>query len=107
MKNLFDDIPKVLKEELFDTLLQTPCIKVERIVSKGHSTPAGLWYDQDDNEWVILLKGSAGLRFEGREDVIVLNPGDYLNIARRQRHRVEWTDPNHETVWLAIHYKEP
>jgi cupin 2 domain-containing protein len=106
MKNIFDDIPQVLKEEIFDTILQTPGIKVERIVSKGHSTPAGLWYDQDDNEWVILLKGSAGLRFEGREDVVVLNPGDYLNIARRQRHRVEWTDPNHETVWLAIHYKD-
>ncbi|MFZ1981761.1 MAG: cupin domain-containing protein [Smithella sp.] len=118
MKNLFADIPANLpgnlpnnlpdnfKNELFDTLVQTPCFRVERIVSRGHCTPGGLWYDQDENEWVILLKGSAGLRFEDQEGIFVLNPGDYLQIDRHQRHRVEWTDPQQETVWLAVHYKD-
>jgi len=109
MKNLFADIPENLpdniKDELFDTLVQTPCFRVERIVSRGHCSPPGFWYDQDENEWVILLKGSAGLRFEAQEGILVLNPGDYLHIDRRLRHRVEWTDPKQETVWLAVYYK--
>jgi cupin 2 domain-containing protein len=113
MKNLFADIPDNLKnnipdnikDELFDTLVQTLCFRVERIVSNGHCTPLGFWFDQDENEWVILLKGSAGLRFEDQEGILVLNPGDYLHIDRRRRHRVEWTDPQQETVWLAVHYK--
>jgi len=78
---------------------------VERIVSHGHCSPDGFWYDQDENEWVILLKGSAGLRFEDQDSVLVLNPGDYLHINGHQRHRVEWTDPKQETIWLAVYYK--
>jgi cupin 2 domain-containing protein len=103
--NLPDHLPDHLKDELFDTLLQTPAFHLERIVSRDHCSPPGFWYDQDENEWVILLKGSAGLRFEGQEGIFVLNPGDYLHIDRHQRHRVEWTDPQQETVWLAVHYK--
>lgn len=104
MKNLFADIPEDLKDELIETILQTSGLRVERIVSRGHCSPAGFWYDQADNEWVILLKGSAGLRFDGQEDAIVLNPGDYLHIAKRLKHRIEWTDPERETIWLAVHY---
>ncbi|MGD0278851.1 MAG: cupin domain-containing protein [Smithella sp.] len=106
MKNLFADIPENLKEELLQTLLQTPCFHMEKIVSNGHCSPDGFWYDQDENEWVILLKGSAGLRFDGQKDVVVLKPGDYLHIDRHQKHRVEWTDPLRQTVWLAVHYKD-
>ncbi|MGP8154584.1 MAG: cupin domain-containing protein [Smithella sp.] len=106
MKNLFADIPENLKDELFQTLLQTHCFYLERIVSNGHCSPDGFWYDQDENEWVIILKGSAGLRFDGQQGVLVLNPGDYVHINRHQRHRVEWTDPQQETIWLAVHYKD-
>ena len=105
MKNLFADIPENLKNELFQTILQTPGFRVERIVSHGHCSPDGFWYDQDENEWVILLKGSAGLRFEDQDSVLVLNTGDYLHINGHQRHRVEWTDPKQETIWLAVYYK--
>jgi len=80
-------------------------VKVERIVSLGHSSPDNEWYDQEENEWVILVKGSAGLLFEGNEEVNVLESGDYINIPSHTRHRVEWTDPDTETVWLVIHYK--
>jgi len=103
--NLKDNLPDHLKNELFDTLLQTHDFRLERIVSRGHCSPPGFWYDQDENEWVILLKGSAGLRFEDQEGIVVFNPGDYLHIDRHRRHRVEWTDPQQETVWLAVHYK--
>ncbi len=104
MKNLFTDIPENLKDEVVETILRTPGFCVERIVSRGHCSPAGFWYDQDGDEWVILLKGRAGLRFEDRADIIALAPGDHLRIDRHRRHRVEWTAPEQETIWLAIHY---
>ena len=103
-KNLFADIPRNLSDELIETLLQTSSFRIERIVSNGHCSPVGFWYDQDDNEWVILLKGSAGLRFEYNDDSIILNPGDYIHIDKHERHRVEWTDAKQETVWLAVYY---
>jgi len=105
MRNLFADIPGDLREELVETLLDASGLRVERIVSRGHRSPAGFWYDQDEKEWVVLLKGSAGLRFEGREDLIVLRPGDSVHIDRRRRHRVEWTDAAQDTIWLAVYYR--
>ena len=105
MKNLFADIPKDLSDELFETLLQTSCFRIERIVSRGHCSPKGFWFDQDDNEWVILLKGRAVLHFEDQSENITMNPGNYINIEKHRRHRVEWTDPEQETVWLAVHYE--
>lgn len=104
MKNLFADIPENLPDELMETILQAAGFRVERIVSRGHSSPVDFWYDQDDNEWVILLKGSAGLLLDGQKDALVLKPGDYLHIDRHVRHRVEWTAPDEDTVWLAVHY---
>ena len=103
--NIFKNIPDHIPEELFQEILKTEDIKVERIVSKGHSSADGYWYDQEENEWVILLKGSAGLLFEGHEKVVVLRPGDYINIPSHTKHRVEWTDPDMVTVWLAFYYK--
>lgn len=105
VKNIFTDIPENLRNELIEPLLQTANARMERIISKGHCSPIGFWYDQDDNEWVILLQGSAGLRFEEGKKLVVLNPGDYFHIDRHQKHRVEWTDPDKETIWLALHYR--
>ena len=105
MKNLFADIPENLKNELIETVLHASNFRMERIVSQGHCSPEGFWYNQDENEWVILLKGSAGICFEGKEELIVLYPGDYIQIPQHLKHRVEWTDADQETVWLAVHYK--
>ncbi len=93
-----------LKEELIEVLLETRAIKIERIVSKGHASPPGFWYDQKKDEFVMLLEGSAGLLFEGRDGLTVLKPGDYLSIPAHARHRVEWTDPSKDTVWMAVFY---
>lgn len=104
IKNIFENFPKS-KKEIFEELINNQKFKLERIISKGQSSPENEeWYNQDNNEWVILLSGSAGLRFEGKKDVIVLKKGDYLNIPAHLKHRVEWTDKNQETIWLAIHY---
>jgi cupin 2 domain-containing protein len=103
-ENLFDDIPTRLPEELATTILQAGSFRIERIISQGHASPPGFWYDQDDNEWVVVLEGSAAVEFEGRAEAVVLQRGSHLNIPARVRHRVAWTDPQGKTVWLAIHY---
>ncbi len=92
-------------EEFVESLLEGGQFRVERIVSTGQATPEGEWYDQESAEWVVMLSGSARLRFEDPDEVLELNPGDYVNIPAHRRHRVEWTDPGEPTVWLAIHYE--
>jgi cupin 2 domain-containing protein len=104
-RNLFADLPRSLLEEQFEDLLTGDGFKLERIVSTAHATPAGEWYDQDADEWVVLLRGSAELRFDGELQGVVMRPGDYVLIPAHRRHRVEWTDPGQPTVWLALHYR--
>jgi cupin 2 domain-containing protein len=104
LKNIFKKIPESIPEELVDIISETKEVRIERIVSKGHTSPSGFWYDQDRNEYVLLLKGSAGLFFEGAQEALVMHPGDYVDIPAHARHRVEWTDPDQETVWMAVHY---
>lgn len=102
MENLFDRIPAELPEELFETLVRTEAVHIERIVSRGHATPEGEWHDQEHNEWVLLVQGAAQLVFDDGRGV-AMGPGDWLEIPARCRHRVAWTDPGQETVWLAVH----
>ncbi len=101
--NIFANLPASLPEEVVERLLTTANVRIERIVSLGHASPEGFWYDQEDAEWVILLQGAARLRFEGDERDLELKPGDYVSIPAHRRHRVAWTDPKTPTVWLAIH----
>ena len=103
-KNIYSSVPDDIPDELFEDILTTDGFRIERIVSRGHSSPEGFWYDQDKDEWVILLKGRAGLRFEDADDILELNPGDYIHIPAHAKHRVEWTDPDSETVWVAVLY---
>ena len=101
--NIFAQIPKQLPHELFECILKQDNIVIERIVSNGHISPIGQWYDQARDEWVILLQGKATLLFEKDQNLISLVPGDYLLIPAHTRHRVEWTQPDFNTVWLAVH----
>ena len=105
-RNLFSEIPSDFREEIVETLLRTDTLTLERIVSSGQATPPGQWVDQETHEWVILLKGRAGLVFEGEKDVCTLQPGDHIRIPAHRRHRVEWTEAGQTTVWLALHYRE-
>lgn len=104
--NVFSDMGDSGTGEFFEPLLETGVMTIERIISQGHASPEGFWYDQDRNEWVLILRGSAGLTVEGLPDTVVLREGDYFLIPAHVRHRVEWTDPEGETVWLAVHYGE-
>jgi len=105
LNNIFSGIPYFVQDEIFETLLKTEAFRLERIVSSGHVTPEGECYDQDMNEWVIVLSGRAGLLFEDEDQVFVMNAGDYIHIEPHQRHRVEWTDPEQKTVWLALYFR--
>jgi cupin 2 domain-containing protein len=105
LPNLFANLPASSPDELFATLLETPGLRIERIVSYGQSSREGFWYDQPQGEWVALLSGSATIRFEDR--VVELQPGDYLDIPAHTRHRVEATSTEEPTIWLAVHYGEP
>lgn len=102
MANLFDHLPAEAGEELFTELLSRPGVRIERIVSTGQSTPPDSPYDQDHDEWVLLLRGSAGLWMEGDGEQL-LSPGDHVLIPARRRHRVTWTASGEPTVWLAVH----
>jgi len=103
MNNIFDAIPKNLEAEVFERLVDSNGIRIERIVSKGHKSPKSGWYDQDQNEWVIVLRGEAILSFSDGS-TITLNEGDFTNIQAHIKHKVKWTDPNIETIWLAVYY---
>jgi cupin 2 domain-containing protein len=104
MTNLLADLPAQLPEELIQTLLSTPQVRIERIISQGHVSLPGFWYDQSEDEWVILIQGAARLRMD--DGMVELKPGDFLNIPAHRKHRVEWTAPDELTIWLAIYYRQ-
>ena len=104
IQNLFHDVPEKLPEELFTELAAGHSAKIVRIVSTGHATPESEWYDQDDDEWVVVLKGKARLKFaDGRAD-LEMAPGDHVLLPAHCRHRVDWTSDQEPTVWLAVHF---
>jgi len=101
--NIFESIPEEFDDELFDLIIQHGDVKIERIVSKGHASPKSGWYDQDHNEWIIVLKGEAIITLEN-EEKINLKGGCHLNIPAHTKHKVTWTKPKTDTVWLAVRY---
>ena len=100
--NLLSNIPPQLPQELIETILTKSNVRIERIVSHGHSSPEGFWYDQDQDEFVVLLQGAARLRFEDVQ--IEMTPGSFIDIPAHKRHRVEWTTADEPTIWLAVHH---
>jgi cupin 2 domain-containing protein len=105
MPNLYAALPQPGADEAFETLLQSGAVRIERIVSHGHASPAGFWYDQEEGEWVVLLQGAAVLEFADGREPLRLAAGDWLDLPPHTSHRVAWTDPAGPTVWLAVHYR--
>jgi len=104
MDNLLEAIPDDLTQEQVFPLLEAKGARIERIVSHGQASPPGFWYDQDLDEWVALLAGSAGLCFEDEQGILELRPGDHVLIPAHRRHRIAWTDATRPTIWLAVHF---
>lgn len=103
-KNIFAGLPNELPEEIFEKIIERKDFLLERIISNGHSSASNFWYDQENNEFVILISGSAKVLYDDGTSFTLL-PGDYINIPSHQKHRVEETDKNQKTIWLALHYK--
>lgn len=105
MNNIFENIPENLEAEVFERLVDSDGVCIERIISRGQQSPDESWYDQDENEWALVLQGEAQLLFDD-ETSVHLKAGDFVNIPAHKKHRVEWTSPVTETIWLAIHYRD-
>lgn len=103
--NLFSNLLGSVPQEMVDVLLENHSVRIERIISTGHSSPEGFWYDQSEHEWVVVLKGEAKLLFAEHDEPMLLRVGDHVNIPAHQKHRVEWTTPDEPTVWLAVFYQ--
>lgn len=101
--NIFSDIPSSIDQEIFESLVSRDNIRIERIISHGQSSPETGWYDQAENEWVIVLSGSASLLLEGDSEM-ELKAGDYVFIPAHHRHKVLKTDSRQPTIWLAIFF---
>ena len=101
MANILSNIPNKIENELIETLIESENCKIERIISKEHITPKGKWYDQNENEFVIVVKGEADLLI--KDKLVHMKEGDYINIPAHTKHRVEKTDK--ETIWLSVFYK--
>lgn len=106
MANLFQHLPAAMDEELMQVLASAADVRVERIVSWGQSSPDGFWYDQDEREWVVVLRGSAVLKLADPDETITMHAGDWVDLRAHRRHRVEWTSPEEPTIWLAVFWKE-
>jgi cupin 2 domain-containing protein len=100
--NLFMNLPELSAAEQSLSLFEKPSVEIERIVSQSYKSPPGFWYDQDEDEWVMVVRGKATLEFEGGE-LVLMKEGDYVTIPHRVRHRVRQTDA--ETIWLAVHIR--
>ena len=101
--NILRELPDASEAEVFQPLWEQSGVLIERIVSHGQRSAPGIWYEQDRHEWVLLLKGAAKLCWKDGSE-IALKEGDFVAIPAQQKHRVEWTDPNQDTIWLAIHF---
>lgn len=104
--NVLASLPAGLRTEAFETLVKHGTVRIERILSHGHTSPESGWYDQDEHEWVIVLRGRGRLEFDDGEEV-VLGAGDWIEIPAHRKHRVAWTEPDEVTVWLAMFYRDP
>lgn len=105
--NLLEALPACLPDELVETLCCSEHVRIERIVSRGHTSAEGFWYDQVEHEFVLLVSGGARLAFADEAVPVEMTAGAWLVIPAHKKHRVEWTDPERDTVWLAVHFTAP
>ncbi len=103
MTNIFNNIPSEIPNEIFEDIISTEKLRIERIISKGQTSPDNGWYDQNENEWLIVLSGYGVIEYINGVKV-TLKQGGYLNIKAHEQHRVIETSSDEATVWLAIFY---
>lgn len=103
-RNIFSNIPLDFKEEFIEPLVKDPQVKIDRIISRGHRSARDFWYNQDENEFVLILQGEAKLKFKDEKGIVYMGKGDYMIIPAHKEHRVQWTSKNEDTLWLTVHF---
>jgi cupin 2 domain-containing protein len=103
--SLLENVSTLGDEESFEEILSQSGVRIERIVSHGHASPEGFWYEQNDDEWVVVIDGEAELEIEGEPAPRHLERGDWVHLPARCRHRVARTAEDRPTVWLAVHVR--
>ncbi len=104
VENILANVPDIFDKEIFQCLAESEHVKIEKIVSKGHTSPKTGWYNQDWDEWVMVIEGKAIISFADGHS-LTLKKGDFITIPAHKKHKVDWTEPETNTVWLAVHYK--
>ena len=100
LKSIFSNIAQSGEEEQFNLLAKSPNCRVERIVSAGHSSPKGFWYDQENDEFIMLVQGEATLEFEDK--MVDMKAGDYMVIHKNPKHRIEKSSMEPACIWLCV-----
>lgn len=100
---IFKNLPDAVESEQLETLCRARGFRVERIVSSGQGSPEGFWYDQDWDEWVMMLRGGATLQLLDPEETVYVAPGDWIFLPAHRKHRVESTSREPAAIWLAVH----
>lgn len=100
LKNIFAGVAEVGEEESFNTLVKSPNCRVERIVASGHDSPKGMWYDQENDEFILLLQGEATMEFE--DGMVEMKAGDYLHIPKNCKHRLDKSSVSPACVFLCV-----
>lgn len=93
------NIPSKSSKEMFELVLKNKDIKIERIISYGQTSDKDFWYDQDEDEFVLVLEGNAKIRYDNGE-IFELEKGSSLYIKAHTKHQVIYTA--NPTVWLAV-----
>jgi len=101
--NIFDDLPNVEKGEVIEKLasLGQGAVRIERIISGGHASSEEFWYEQEEDEWVMLIRGEARLLIEGEESELEMKAGDHVDLPAKLKHRVDFV--SNDALWLAVH----
>lgn len=109
MTNIFV-LPPNIPEEIIEILHESPVsgygtsgVRIERIISAGQKSPEGFWYDQAENEWVLLVQGEARVAFDDGA-AVSMKAGDHIFIPARRRHRVEYTSAEPPCVWVCVFF---
>ncbi len=104
VSSLLSNLPVDMTDEAFEDIVLSDSVRIERIVSQGHTSPEHGWYDQVENEWVMVVKGAGEITFEDGT-VLTLNEGEHVTIPAHTKHKVSHTPIDQQTIWLAVFYK--
>jgi cupin 2 domain-containing protein len=101
--NIFKFSKKRIKgSESFETLLKSNSLLLEKILTHGELKSPGKWYDQEKDEWVMMVQGKATIEYDDGNR-IEMKKGDYVIIPAHLKHRVIETSESPDCVWLALH----